>query len=264
MSYATDEARKVKKIDIKKTEALDWDFTLESESDKGEGIITYTDNFDNGDWLLRAPVMGSQHPQYSPLRLNRVHGKRIEGGQCKVTLTYSITSGEITYPGRPASPVKRYSLERALSEEPILTHPKFQELDAEVMDLLGGILAGERTRQALKEAHAQLVQMTGYSEAAEKAFQLIKRGTEAYLAPTFTWKEKKTSKDLTDSDSGMVGKIMTPPGSPPTPEGRNWLYMGLSGDQTENAESYEMERSWQLSDEGGWDEFLYGAEGGGE
>ena len=86
---------------------------------------------------------------------------------------------------------------------------------------------------------------------------------ESYLNASGTW-TRTIATDKTPKLKGL-GKISTPTGKPPTPQGRNWLYTGFSanfvsparGDKTRKVEG-KITQTWRLSGRRGWDKDIYG------
>lgn len=245
-------AAAVKRIDVSKTDGVDWEFEIDSESQKATSELGYTDEFEG--WLERAPEVGSEHPDYGALKLTKIKGKRLPGLQVAVTLSYATSNPEAAYPGRAPKVVKRYSLQIGLSDEPLLTFPAFAGLGDTILEALAELISSEKSKDDFAKATAAV----SADENALKAIALIRKGTEAYLVPKVTWLERYTSKTL--PPVAGIGKIATPPGSPPEFGDRTWLNMGYTANHTENAEAYEIEHGFDLSGPGGWDTTLYGTE----
>ena len=124
-----------RKINIKKRETHEK--TLEIErGDEGEvravGRIVYTDNQEG--WNTRCPSIGSAYPDDAALRLKKISMEGMEGDMVRVTLYYELPR-ETSFEFGGGEEVE-YSMDYSCSEQPLLTHPNFQDIDGEEKDAL--------------------------------------------------------------------------------------------------------------------------------
>ena len=255
-----------KKINIFRTEAAEWTYEAEDGSDDVVGSITYTDDFEG--WGSRAPLFKSPHPYYPGMLLKTIKANRVEGDQVKVALGYKATSSTAEYPGREekeeVEESKRYSIEAPTTEEPLLTFRGFAALDDAKKQALQELMQSAKTAEDYKKAEKAIAE----DEAGVMAISKIRKGYEGYLNPGIVWVERFRTKDLGSLELSKVGNIVKDvPGTPPDMGTRTWLYVGLTGNQDEenDGEYWSIERRWQASERGGWDEDLYAddVEGGG-
>ncbi|MES2923682.1 MAG: hypothetical protein V4819_19160 [Verrucomicrobiota bacterium] len=242
------------KIDIKKTEAVEWTLKLESGSNKVVGKLSYTDEHEG--WFARAPLIDSPHPDVPALLLKTIEPKRVEGGIVEVSLSYESNDPDATYPGREAGKIKRYNLELTSGEEPLLKNHLFKDISSAEQEVLQGLLNSSKAVGDFSYA----VENTS-SEAAGHAIAKIRKGIDAFLNPGMIWVERFTTKDLGDLE---ISKILTTTSNPPggCPSGgatRNWLYLGGTAGQSQDGKSWDIEKRWQLSEKGKWDIHLYPA-----
>jgi hypothetical protein len=85
----------------------------------------------------------------------------------------------------------------------------------------------------------------------------IQQGQTTYQKSSYTWTESTEGADqLTEPQINKLGKIATPRGTPPeATSGRNWMLTNVS--QSQSGELYRTNLEWTLSEEDGWDDFLY-------
>lgn len=256
----------VRTINLRKTEAVEWTFDVEDGSDEVSGSLSYTDDFEG--WKDRAPSFKSPHPDYPGLKLKKISATRVEGLQVKVKLDYKDTSSTAEYPGREpkdeVSESKRYSIEAPTTEEPLLTFHGFALLSDAKKQALQELMQSAKTKEDYEKAE----EVIAADEIGTKVISKIRKGIEAYLNPGIVWVERYRTKNLASLELSKVGNIFeTVPGNPPDIGSRTWLYVGLTGNQDDDndGEYWSIERRWQASERGGWDEDLYSeeSEGGG-
>jgi len=92
---------------------------------------------------------------------------------------------------------------------------------------------------------------------AKEFAKLIQQGQTTYQKSAYTWTESTEGADqLTAAQINKLGKIATPRGTPPEPAGtRNWMLTSVS--QSNSGELYRTNLEWTLSEEGGFNDFLY-------
>lgn len=247
-------ADNVRKINVVKLDSVEWDFELEVGTNKVTAKGAYRDSYPG--WMARCPAGGSAHPDISALLLKKISAKRVEGDLIDVTLSFECNDPEATYPGREPGKVKRYTIEPTTGEEPLLTFHKLTDLDDQSQEALGELLASSRT----KEDFAKAVAAIGADPLALFALAKIRKGVEAYRSAGIIWVERFSTKNLADMNCAKFYKIDNdvPGDPPPLADGANWLYIPGSADPHEDGKTWDMERKWEASLEGGWDAWFYG------
>lgn len=241
---------------IVKTEGVDWEFGISVGSNKVTATGTYEDLYVG--WLSRAPLMGSAHAELPALELKELKAKRQEGMKIAVTLSYESDDPEATYPNGESGKVKRYHMEPGAGEEPLLTNHLFKDLTDAEKEAANELASGAK-------APADFAKATGVltSEAGIKFVQKIRKGIEAYRAPTLVWVERFTTKTLDDVELTKILKTTeAPPGGPPSAGAtRNWLRLAPAVTPNENGKTWNIENRWELSLPGKWDPDIYPAGG---
>jgi hypothetical protein len=200
-----------------------------------------------------------------------------------------------------------YSLTIGTGEEPIETHPNFrdfagtpnnprngarfvdQETGAVVLpqgfsinSIEDGDGAGQFMLVDRRGTHFEKSDGTEVSPAEKPSRRAIAAVFDGFVGGSMTgvtsfldanntiWRESWTSsRPLDDSSSGMVGKVMNPPGPVPDFGTRNWLYVGMNmemkttykqvgenGDVSEKS-VFSLSREWRLSGRRGWHPAIY-------
>jgi len=168
-----------------------------------------------------------------------------------------------------------YSMRGQTGDSPLSEHWKFKALDPEERTALAQIAAGQIIYgpdwldpdgyvciKADTGEHITPDPITS-SDGIEFATKLS-QGINSFRSAGYTWSKRWAgSTTLTGFDLSLLGKITSPPGSPPTPPGeRDWLLVSANIEQTGeiNANpSFTNEVVFELSEEGKWDSFLYSA-----
>lgn len=128
-----------------------------------------------------------------------------------------------------------YSLEGTTSEDPIESHPDYQSLLE--------VYSGEEDESTGKAKWPKTLGDDGGRNAMH--------GVESYLVPGCTWTRKSVSATFPVALLRALGKIDSPPGSPPRLTGnRNWLKIRVRA--TLRGNCWQIEESWMLSAEDGW------------
>ena len=194
------------------------------------------ERLDTGDSDPGAPTsFGSQHPLWTYLDCDKV----------SVTQTEAGWVGEGSFYGFTGSPDPIYDLDYSTSEEPIETHKDFRTS-------LGGTPTTPLHGAKFDSDGAFLGFSTGFASDAEADAW---RGIRGYLSPGAIWRKNYITK-VRPTDLGELGHIDIPEGSPPTiPNGRNWLYIGLTWEQ--RGLTYTVRKEWRASGRRGWNTSIY-------
>lgn len=249
-------------INVKKTEGVLWEFELEVGSNTVSCAGEYTDDYK--DWLKRCPEANSAHPDFPALKLKKIKGKRQPGDLITVSLTYESNNPDADYPGREKGKIKRYSIRPNAGEEPFLTFHKLDDLEDASREAIGELLASSRTKEDFEKAIGTVGLSGPDSTLATLAIGKIRKGIEAYKHAGIVWVERFTSSDINDLECDKFYTIDTAvPGNPPTlSDGANWLRIPGTAEPNEDGETWEIERMWEASLRGGWDDWFYGSAGG--
>jgi len=196
-----------------------------------------------------------------------------EGENVMVRITFTgspnnqYASEELAETAQPT-----YNLNGSLTSVSLSEHPKFKELAEGERNTLGKLISGqvERIFDPFDEAWVIIyprngdgtsIQLpSGEQVTSENGLQfaaLIAEGESTYLRPTITWTETtQGNAALTPSQLNKLGRIATPRGNPPEPNGdRDWMLTNATQDQ--RGELYQTRIEWTLSERGGHNAFLY-------
>jgi hypothetical protein len=196
-----------------------------------------------------------------------------EGENVMVRITFTgspnnqYASEELAETAQPT-----YSLNCSLAPASLAEHPKFKELSDNERSTLGKLMAGmvERTWQADTETWYISFPRTDATDPPSLPLdeqlvsansivfaELIAEGESTYLRPTITWTETtQGNAALNASQLNKLGRIATPRGNPPEPNGdRDWMLTNATQDQ--RGELYQTRIEWTLSERGGHNAFLY-------
>ena len=193
------------------------------------------------------PRPGTPHPEISFISVDNASAQVSEGDIAQITCSYAGTDNADNEPSKTT-----YTLGLSLSEEPLLSHKKLRDLEADEVEALQAIISGKD-----KDSSGAAYKDKVTSDLGKKALEKIQRGQTSYYSPKVTWRQATVRKaSAASSDLQKIGKIDEPDGRQPSlSDGRNWLYNGVT--QTQEGGSYRIEREWIASDRGGWDEDIY-------
>jgi len=182
------------------------------------------------------------------------------------TAQYGFNEGE-----EPQDPT--YRLEGRLSEQPLSEHPKWKALSETEQSTLQLLINDQavwyydqidaawgvwwprnETQQAKLPDSEQLTSADAIAFA-----ELIGGGVKTYVLPTVTWTETTSGNSpMTSSQLNKLGKISTPRGNPPDASGtRDWMLTSAS--QEQRGTLYQTQLEWTMSEQDGWNDFLYGS-----
>lgn len=216
-----------------------------------DGTITATKVYttDEADWLSKVPAIGTSHPEVAGLLLTEISCVRLPGPMRQVTLSYESALSTTELGGSAVQTF--YSLDVGVSEEPLLTHPLFAGISDDERTALNSIMSGPTSNEERKELE-DLINSAPGGQALSK----IKKGITSYLQPTVFWTQQTVSTTLSGFEG--VAQTATPPGNPPDlGGGRDWLFLGAVARMTDDGKNWKIERKWQASSRGGWDNDLY-------
>jgi hypothetical protein len=246
------------KLNVIKAFDSTWEYEASAKDDKAKAVIAYKDDF--AGWASRCPKFYSEHPDLPGLQLVDLKAKREDGDQIKVNLFYEVVDWTADYPGRSAgqTPTDRFYIDPSLSDEPILTFHKAEDLTEEELNALRVYQNSDRTQADYDTAAAVLAESANGSEF----FDAIASGQEAVRIPRVIWIRKRSVKNLNQIAFSKIGKIDDPPkdkdDNPETPSGYNWMYLPPIVNPSADGRTYDVEERWERSDESGWKTFFYG------
>jgi hypothetical protein len=253
-------------LSITRSESGGWTATHEIVV-KAADFADVVPNFARGT-LLSAVDPNVPSPFDSFLTIDTVTFVRTEGDL--YTFNVTATGGTAQFEGEELTPgvEPTYTLTGQLSDVSFSQHPKWKALGDADKKILGLILAdfyafniatGKVIR--INEDNSDFVdaneQLTA-ADAIEFATR-IQQGQTTYQKSAYTWNESTEGVDqLTPQQINKLGKIATPRGTPPEPTGtRDWMLTSVS--QSQSGELYRTNLEWTLSEDDGWDSFLYDA-----
>ena len=193
------------------------------------------------------PRPGTPHPEIPFIWVDTATAQVSEGDIAQITCNYVGTDNNDNDPSKTT-----FSLGLSLSEEPLLSHKKFRDLVDDEKEALQAIISGKE-----KDESGNLYKDKVKTALGKKAIEKILRGQTSYYSPKIAWRQSTVRKtSAASSDVRKIGQIDQPDGrQPPLSDGRTWLLHSVS--QSQEGNSFRIEREWISSDAGGWDEDIY-------
>jgi hypothetical protein len=193
------------------------------------------------------PRPGTPHPDVPFITLDNAVAEVSEGDLATITCHYAGTDNTGNNPDQTT-----YTLGLSLSEEPILSHKNYKDIEAEELEALQAIISG-RDKDDAGIAYKDKITSGPGKEVLGK----IQRGQSSYYSPRVVWRQSTVRKtSAASSDIAKIGRIDSPDGREPSlPDGGDWLLNGVT--QTQEGSAYRIEREWIASDRGGWDPDIY-------
>jgi hypothetical protein len=161
-----------------------------------------------------------------------------------------------------------YEYSADVAERPIVEHPKFIEMAKITPDDAAAIVRCYEGTARAEDLEAQSPKIidnfsgdpitTITDDRPIVWFDMIfKRGVRTYLEPTPEYTETKTDRGgLSNSKVADLGKIDSPPNSPPTPSGKVWILSGASETRSsDNPITYT--RKWTVIDDNEDNNIIY-------
>ena len=161
-----------------------------------------------------------------------------------------------------------YEYSADVAERPIVEHPKFIQMAASTPDDAAAIVRCYEGTARAEDLEAQSPRVIDNFSGDEftiitdpepiKWFDMIfKRGVRTYLEPTPEYTETKTDRGgLSNSKVADLGKIDTPPNSPPAPSGKVWILSGVSETRSSN-NPITYTRKWTVIDDNEDNNIIY-------
>lgn len=164
------------------------------------GRIVYTDNQEG--WNTRCPSIGSAYPDDAALRLKKISMEGMEGDMVRVTLYYELPR-ETSFEFGGGEEVE-YSMDYSCSEQPLLTHPNFQDIDGEEKDALMAMASGASPKDTFGKED-KVIEDVVKSEAGKKAMEKMRKGQVSFLCPGGVFSVTSTVQALSMAGVGKKG-----------------------------------------------------------
>ena len=195
------------------------------------------------------PRPGAVHPEVPFVSVSQSTAAITEGDLAEITCVYTGAE-EKEEEDEKANAV--YTMGLSLTEEPILAHQRYKDIDGKEREAIQLILAGKE-----KDDQGNKLRDKVESELGKEVLEKIDRGQTHYYSPRVTWRESWVrDKPAKSSELNDIGNIADPSGPAPSlAGGRNWLLNGVT--QTQEGKSFRLEMEWLASDRGGWDPDIY-------
>jgi hypothetical protein len=195
------------------------------------------------------PRPGTVHPEINFIQVSQVTASFSEGDLAEITCQYAGAE-EKEEADEKNNAV--YTMGLSLSEEPLLSHPRYKDLEDKEREAIQLIQSGKD-----KDDQGNKLRDKIESDLGTEVLGKIERGQTSYYSPRVTWKESWVrDKPVKSDELNDIGNISEPSGEvPELAGGRNWLLNGVS--QSQEGKSYRIEMEWLASDRGGWDEDIY-------
>ena len=195
------------------------------------------------------PRPGTVHPEINFIQVSQVTASFTEGDLAEITCQYAGAE-EKEESNEKNNAV--YSMGLSLSEEPLLSHPRYKDLEDKEREAIQLIQSGKD-----KDDQGNKLRDKIESELGTEVLGKIERGQTSYYSPRVTWRESWVrDKPVKSNELNDIGNISEPSGEvPELAGGRNWLLNGVT--QTQEGKSFRIEMEWLASDRGGWDEEIY-------
>lgn len=194
--------------------------------------------------LVLAPQLLSAHPDASYMKMER-RVIQFAPPFARIIGDYvGIMNNETT-------PV--YELVGSVSEEPIQTHPEFDDIAGTPDDPAhGAIFVDENGYISFDPGRATFSHFAAIVEGEKNELA----GVTAYLDPgQVVWRKTWITRTR-PTDISQLGEIDSPEGNPPSlGSGKNWLYYALRFEQ--RGEVYQVNKEWKASGRGGWNSLIY-------
>ncbi len=177
------------------------------------------------------------HPRWDFLEMDKRTITRNDDGSWEIVGSFFGIQG--------SDPDPIYALDTSTSQEPLPTNSKFIDFAGTDAAPLNGAVFDEDGL------------FVGFRPVGSPVSNKKWLGVEAYNSYSAVWRETYVTKTKPGADDVVnLESIDSPPGSPPTPSGRNWLYATIGFEQ--KAKTYTVRREWLLSGKNGWNSEIYG------
>jgi len=199
--------------------------------------------------------------------------KTIEGGYTLISCQFAGVKYDSITPPSGGIPNPTFQKRGVLSTFPIEDHPKWKALTNAEKTILGYLLSGlyvwdiEEQEILIPQQDGSTIENSTLSEvvvANEDAAAFANRIAQGNITYnrasydyTVRWEE---DFPFTTAQLNALGKIVeNPVGDPQTPEGtRNWMLIGVNEGQDGSGDfRFKKELVYQMSESGGYDDFLY-------
>ena len=126
------------------------------------------------------PRPGTPHPEISFISVDNASAQVSEGDIAQITCSYAGTDNADNEPNKTT-----YTLGLSLSEEPLLSHKKLRDLEADEVEALQAIISGKD-----KDSSGASYKDKVTSDLGKKVLEKIQRGQTSYYSPKVTWRRR--------------------------------------------------------------------------
>ena len=195
------------------------------------------------------PRPGTQHPDVPFISVSQVTATITEGDLAEIVCEYA---GAEPKEGEQEKDSAVYTMGLSLSEEPIMSHPRYDTVPEAERDVLRQIASGKE-----KDDQGRLLKDRITSVGGTELLGKLQRGQTSYYSPRVSWRESWVRDyPVVSADLNSIGNISAPSGpAPALAGGRTWLLNGVT--QTQEGNAFRIEAEWLASDRGGWDPDIY-------
>ena len=130
------------------------------------------------------PRPGTPHPEIPFISVDNATAQVSEGDIAQITCNYAGTDNTTNDPNKTS-----YTLGLSLSEEPLLSHKKFRDIDEDELEALQAIISGKD-----KDSSGTPYKDKVESAVGKKALEKIQRGQTSYYSPKVTWRQATVRK----------------------------------------------------------------------
>ena len=193
------------------------------------------------------PRPGTPHPEIGFITVSQVTANFTEGDLAEITCQYA---GVEKKENEKENAV--YTMGLSVSEEPLLKHVRYKDLDQKEREAIQLIQSGKD-----KDDQGNKLRDKVTSDRGKEALTKIERGQTSFYSPRVTWREAWVrDRPVEAEELNKLAKIDTPFGpAPQLANGRNWLRNGVT--QTQDGKAYRLEIEWLASEREGWDPDIY-------
>jgi hypothetical protein len=147
------------------------------------------------------PRPGTQHPEISFISVSQTTATITEGDLAEIVCEYA--GAEAKEEDREKESAV-YTMGLSLSEEPLLSHPRYASLSEDERTAIQQIASGKE-----KDDQGRALKDKVTSETGREALAKIGRGQTSYYSPRVTWREswvRITERQTSSGSGGAVGE----------------------------------------------------------
>lgn len=241
-----------------------------SLDDKGlwTGSNSFTCRLHNLTQLIPDLGASCQEPGFDFMYMIGADVSNNEGDTAVVSCRYSGTvSPDYEFDGDNPNLKKTFSMAISVSEEPIETHPRYDELTADQRNIVQQFKAGRyKIYKTVDGVITKVISRVddlnvgsfdiAASEPLTDLVTKINKGFISYLVPNQVFRVSYTQNSKPPAALlNMTGYIKNAEDAPTVGDGRNWLLIGVN--YSSESGVYSITEEYQLSGPGGWNTEIY-------